>query len=193
MCTPAAQKTRGALLFTALAALVASTAAHALDNFDQLPSTTYSDILNKGKEDYVEKRYDDAFPLLKQAACAGDKESQWSLGQMYLLGQGVQRDDVTGYSWLSAAAELQPSPYSTAFAKIEQSVDPKQLSVLKSHGDARVDKYGMSATRMSCHQSASRGGHVLDRVVCEPDRVGRTRLIHRCLDSDSATPTKTVP
>jgi TPR repeat protein len=193
MSTSIVQKTHSALPLIALAALAASTAAHALDDFDQMSPDTYSEVLNKGKEAYVKKHYDEAFPLLKQGACAGDKTSQWSLGQMYLLGQGVQVDDATGYSWLSAAAELRPSPYSTALAKIEQSVDPKQLSVLKSQGDALVDKYGMGATRMSCHQSASRGGHILDHVTCEPDRVGRTVLIHRCLDSSSATPTKAAP
>ena len=193
MSTSIVQKTHLVLPLIALAALVASTAAHALDDFDQVSPNAFSEVLNKGREAYVKKHYDEAFPLLKQAACAGDKSSQWSVGQMYLLGQGVQRDDATGYSWLSAAAELQPSPYSTALTKIEQSVDPKELSVLQSHGDAFVDKYGMGATRMSCRQSASRGGHILDHVNCEPDRMGRMVLIHRCLDEASATPTKATP
>jgi hypothetical protein len=186
-------QTRRILPLIALAALTASTAAQALDDFDQLSPDTYSEVLDKASDAYVKKRYDEAFPLVKQAACAGDKTSQWTLGQMYLLGQGVQRDDATGYSWLSTAAEFRPSPFSTALAKIEQSIDPKQLSELKSHGDALVDKYGLGATRMSCRQSASRGGHILDHVTCEPERVGRTVLIHRCLDNGPATPAKAAP
>lgn len=193
MSTSVVQKTRRILPLIALAALTASTAAHALDDFDQVSPDAFSEVVNKGREAYVKKHYDEAFPLLKQAACAGDKSSQWSLGQMYLLGQGVQRNDTTGYSWLSAAAELRPSPYSTALAKIDESVDPKELSVLQSHGDAFVDKYGMGATRMSCRQSASRGGHILDHVNCEPDRMGRTVLIHRCLDDGAAVPAKATP
>lgn len=198
MSTSIVQKTRRILprrilQLIALAALAASTAAHALDDFDQMSPDAFSEVLNKGREAYIKKNYDEAFPLLKQAACAGDKSSQWSLGQMYLFGQGVQRDDATGYSWLSAAAEFRPSPYNTALAKIEQSVDPKELSVLQSRGDALVDKYGLGATRMSCRQTASRGGHILDHVTCEPDRMGRTVMIHRCLDEGTAIPTKATP
>jgi len=191
MSTSIVLKTHRILI--ALVALAASTAANALDDFDQVSPDAYLEVLSKGSEAYLKKDYDEALPLVKQAACAGDKSSQWALGQMYLLGQGVQRDDVTGYSWLSAAAEFRPSPYSTTLTKIEQSVDPKELSVLQSHGDAIVDKYGIAATRMSCRQSASRGGHILDIVTCSPERQGRTVLIHRCLDDGSAMPAKAAP
>ena len=193
MSTLIVPKIRRVLRLIALAALAASTAAHALDNFDQMSPDAYSEVLDKASEAYAKKHYDEAFPLVKQAACAGDKTSQWSLGQMYLLGQGVKPDEATGYSWLSVAAEFRPSPFSTSLAKIEESVNPKALTELKSHSDAFVENYGLAATRMSCRQSASRGGHILNYVTCQPDRVGRTVLIHRCLDTAADTPAKAAP
>jgi hypothetical protein len=163
-------------------------AVHALDHFDQVAPGVFAEGVRNAKREFSEKRYDQAAPLLKQAACAGDKESQWALGQMYLLGQGVKRDDATGYSWLAVAAELRPSPFGTAFDKIDASIDASQHAALKARADALIAQYGITATRMSCHQSATRGGHILDSVTCEPQRVGASVDVHQCVDVAHAPP-----
>src|SRR3954468_8888559 len=77
--------------------------------FDRVFESVYTDLLFVSKTAYQGKRYDEAFPLMKKASCAGDKESQWMLGHMYLLGQGVDRDDFTGYAWIKVAAEFNSS------------------------------------------------------------------------------------
>src|SRR5689334_3225218 len=78
---------------TLCAVVVAATFSlevHAADpaggaRFDRVFPSVYSDLLFNSKTAYEAKRYDEAFPLMQKAACAGDKESQWMLGHMYLL------------------------------------------------------------------------------------------------------------
>ena len=80
--------------------------------------SVYDDLLFNSKTAYQAKKYDEAFPLMKKAACTGDKESQWMLGHMYLLGQGVARDDFTGYAWIKAASEFNNAEYRGTAEKI---------------------------------------------------------------------------
>ena len=132
-----------------------------------------------GAEDQA-KRYDDAFPLMEKAACAGDKESQWMLGHMYLLGQGVTRDDLTGYSWIKVAAEFNDSEYRSTAKKIEEAIDPKQLPAVKAEAQKYLDSYSLRATHMSCNRAASQHGHIMDRIICTPQYDGQLALLRQC-------------
>lgn len=150
--------------------------------FERVFPAAYNDMLTNSKKAYGDKRYDEAFPLARRAACAGDKESQWMVGHMYLLGQGVERNDLAGYSWLKVAAEFQSQEYHDAVDQIEHAIDPKQLPTAKAAAQKFVDAYNIHATRMSCAQTASRHGHILDRITCTPQMDGQIMLLHQCLD-----------
>src|SRR5664279_3382894 len=82
--------------------------AHAVDSavFERVPEDVYQQMLHDGGMAYEHKDYPQAFKLTQRTACAGDKTSQEMLGRMYVLGQGVARDDLTGYAWLKLAAEF---------------------------------------------------------------------------------------
>jgi TPR repeat protein len=151
-------------------------------SFDRTFASTYGELLTNSKTAYRDKHYDEAAPLMKKAACAGDKESQWLLGHMYLTGSGVERNDLLGYSWLKVAAEFQSSEYRDAVQAIEQAIDPKQLPVAQAAAQKYVDAYGLRATNMSCARTASRHGHILDQITCTPRSEGRVVLLRRCED-----------
>ena len=58
-----------------------------------------------GMQSYADGHYQRAIDDFKHAARFADKVSQLSIGLMYLQGQGVDKDPVTAYAWLSLAAE----------------------------------------------------------------------------------------
>ena len=177
--------TRAAPLIAAAAAcafaLGAGTAgAEDEARFERVFTSIYTDLLFNSKTAYQAKRYDEAFPLMEKAACAGDKESQWMLGHMYLLGQGVTRDDLTGYSWIKVAAEFNDSEYRSTAKKIEEAIDPKQLPAVKAEAQKYLDSYSLRATHMSCNRAASQHGHIMDRIICTPQYDGQLALLRQC-------------
>ncbi|HKP65059.1 MAG TPA: hypothetical protein VJX31_00445 [Casimicrobiaceae bacterium] len=150
--------------------------------------SVYSDLLFNSKTAYEAKRYDEAFPLLQKAACAGDKESQWMLGHMYLLGQGVTRDDFTGYAWIKVAAEFNQHEYRSTVETIEKAIGPKQLPAVQAEARKYVDDYGLRATNMSCNRAASQHGHIMDRIICTPKDDGQFSMLRQCAAGTSAQP-----
>lgn len=150
--------------------------------FERVFPSVYDDLLLNAKTAYQGKRYDEAFPLMKKAACTGDKESQWMVGHMYLLGQGVARDDFTGYAWIKVAAEFNSAEYRGTAEKIEKAIDPKQLPAVRSEAQTFADQYNLRATHMSCNRAASQHGHIMDRIICTPRYDGQLALLKQCVD-----------
>ena len=151
--------------------------------FERVFQSVYTDLLFNSKTAYQSKRYDEAFPLMKKASCAGDKESQWMLGHMYLLGQGVARDDFTGYAWIKVAAEFNSSEYRSTAETIERAIDPKQLPAVQADARKFIDAYGLRTTHMSCNRAASQHGHIMDRIICTPRYDGQLALLRQCVDA----------
>ena len=181
------------MLCAVAVAVAFSLKAHAADpaggaRFDRVFPSVYSDLLFNSKTAYEAKRYDEAFPLLQKAACAGDKESQWMLGHMYLLGQGVTRDDFTGYAWIKVAAEFNQHEYRSTVETIEKAIGPKQLPAVQAEARKYVDDYGLRATNMSCNRAASQHGHIMDRIICTPKDDGQFSMLRQCAAGTSAQP-----
>ena len=62
----------------------------------------------------VPKNETEAFKWSRKAAEQGHAPSQFSLGLMYMLGQGTQKDEAEGLAWIRKAADqgmrLPPRP-----------------------------------------------------------------------------------
>ena len=65
------------------------------------PST--DEIYLKGLEAYNKQQYQEALPLIKQAADKKLPDAMAMLGSMYLFGRGVQSDGVLAEAWLIRA------------------------------------------------------------------------------------------
>ncbi len=91
---------------------------------------------------------------------------------MYVLGQGVVRNDITGYAWLKVAAETLFPGYQKIVHQLEEAMTPEQRVLADARARQTIDLYGRAATNMSCSQNASRGGlrHRFDRVHAAPRR-----------------------
>jgi hypothetical protein len=183
---------RNLALAAVAVAILSTAAAQAAESpepiFDRVFPSVYSDLLYDSKTAYENKRYDEAFPLMHKAACAGDKESQWMLGHMYLLGQGVARDDFTGYAWIKVAAEFNQHEYRATVETIEKAIGPKQLTAVQAEARTYIDNYGLRTTNMSCNRAASQHGHIMDRIICTPKDDGQFDMLRQCVAETPAQP-----
>lgn len=62
-------------------------------------------LYEEGKLLYDEKKYEQAFPLLKKAAEKGHRKAQYRLGRCYDKGNGVEEDNKTAFTWYEKAAK----------------------------------------------------------------------------------------
>jgi TPR repeat protein len=150
-------------------------------DFESMPPMSYTGMLRDANNAYADKRYDKAFTLFQRSACAGDKESQSAIGRMYLLGQGVKREDLVGYAWLKVAAQVRDLGYQKIVDELEHAMTSAQRPIADQLGKRAIDLYGLAATHMSCQPYASRGGHILDTIMCTPERNGTEVLLRRCV------------
>ncbi|MGH8173944.1 MAG: hypothetical protein ACREPX_12445 [Rhodanobacteraceae bacterium] len=173
---------RVAAALTGIALLCATSAtgfAQSNEGFDLEYPSVYQDWRYESTNAYDGKRYDQAFEPMQKAACAGDKESQWMLGQMYLRGQGVDRDDMRGYAWVKVAAEFQSATCRKTASTIEQAIDAAHKEEAAKLSEQLIDEYGIRTTHMSCTLASSRQGHVMDRIACVPRYQGKMVLLKR--------------
>jgi hypothetical protein len=163
----------------------AGAAAHAADNavFERMPADKYADMLREGGTAYDHKDYARAFELNKRTACAGDKTSQAIVARMYLLGQGVARDDFAGYAWITIAAEVKFGDFTSLSRKIEAALKPPQLAQAQAAAAELRKYYGLAATNMSCRAESRHGAYIIDSVACAPQSDGGGMvLLRRCVD-----------
>jgi hypothetical protein len=151
------------------------------DEFDRVYPAEFRDTLRDAKLAYGKEDYATAFRLFERTACAGDKASQSALGRMYLLGQGTERDDLTGYAWLKLASEVIFPGYQRIVRDIEAALDAKQLALAREGAKQLAELYGIGATRISCHKNASRQGFIVDEIICTPHEIGNQYLLRRCV------------
>ena len=155
-------------------------AALDLAKFQVVKQTISTNMIRDASQAYGRKHYDEAFEKFQRLACAGDKQSQSALGRMYMLGEGTKRDDLTGYAWLKLAAEMVYPKYQAVVKQIEMAMTPEQSKVA---GELVADlsaRYSFSASRMGCTLSASKGGHIIDQIICTPQNQGTRLLLRKC-------------
>jgi len=169
-------------LLAAIACLPPVAVATEGNAFERVFPNEYRDILRRASLAYDAHRYDEAFGLYQRGACAGDKQSQSVLGRMYLLGQGVERNDLTGYAWLKVAAEVIFPGYQKIVKSLEGAMTPEQRKQADAGAARKIDLYGLAATNMSCGTHASRGGHIVDEILCTPRIEGQQLLLRRCAE-----------
>jgi hypothetical protein len=165
--------------------LAGAAAAWAADNavFERVSADKYADMLRDGGLAYDHKDYARAFELNKRTACAGDKTSQAIIARMYLLGQGVARDDFMGYAWIKLAAEIKFGDFTSLARKIEAALTPAQRAQADAKAAELRKNYGLAATNISCRAESRHGAYLIDSVVCAPQSDGGGMvLLRRCVD-----------
>ena len=83
-------------------------AEYTIDNKELVYITENMEIfrlVTKGDKLMKEEKYDEALPLLKQAAETGDPAAQYTLGNMYNLGNGMEENLEEAMKWYDMAAK----------------------------------------------------------------------------------------
>jgi TPR repeat protein len=159
-------------------------------DFDVVLRSEYYDLHRDAAAAYEKKKYEDAFKNFQRLACAGDKPSQAAMGEMYLMGKGVQRNDLVAYEWFKLAAEYNFAAYRKVSKTIEDQLTPAQAQVTGQRVTELLSLYGMRATNMSCEIGSSTwsASNMKDTVQCTPESVnaGTQFLLHRCVDEKQA-------
>lgn len=80
-----------------------------------------------GVKRYVNKAYSGAIKYFKISSYYADKFSQLSIGLMYVNGEGVAKDPLTGYAWLDIAAEREYPDFVATRDRVKASLTPDEL------------------------------------------------------------------
>ncbi len=80
-----------------------------------------------GVKRYVNKEYAGAMKYFQIGAYYADKFSQLSIGLMYVNGEGVPKDMLTGYAWIDIAAEREYPDFVATRDRVKASLTPDEL------------------------------------------------------------------
>jgi uncharacterized protein len=80
-----------------------------------------------GVKRYVNKNFAGAMKYFEIGAYYADKFSQLSIGLMYVNGEGVPKDVLTGYAWIDLAAEREYPDFVATRDRVKESLSPDEL------------------------------------------------------------------
>ena len=137
--------------------LAGSSSLHATETITQ---DTLNRTLLDGQNAIQQDNYSEAFDLYNQAARWGHKGAQYVLGEMYIQGKGVARDQVTGYAWLEVAAEAPDREFLKARTAARKSLNDEQQIEGKLLAQKISDIYGTDAVGVSCKKEMRVGSNI---------------------------------
>src|SRR5512142_2910607 len=85
-----------------------------------------------GMRYYAHRQYKDAMKYFEIGAYYADKLSQLSIGLMYMNGEGVAKDAVKAYAWLSLAAERDYPDFVATRNRLKATLTPEQLGAAEA-------------------------------------------------------------
>jgi len=160
---PRARSVRAALIAVSMfAATVGATAG-----YEQMNYREFRIQLKDAHAAYEAGKFERAAELYQRNACGGDKGSQFALGTMYLLGQGVQPNALKAYAWYAVAAEAPEPKFKKSLAKLEEAIPASHKQVAEKMAGEYMAAYGAKATQMSCRQEAPLGSNI-PSLQCSP-------------------------
>ena len=95
-----------------------------------------------GLRHYAHHKYKDAMKYFEIGAYYADKLSQLSIGLMYLNGEGVRKDPVKAYAWLSVAAERDYPDFVATRDRLKLTLTPEQLQEAEAERKTLDARYG---------------------------------------------------
>ena len=173
---------RASLAFVGLALLGRLAFAEEPPGFESIDPAAYDAMFVDAVQAHQAGHHVDAFRKFVRLACGGDKQSQETLGAMYLAGEGVKQNTAMAYLWLKVASEFNFPPYRALVKKIEDALTPEQKQQFGQLAEELRAQYGLRATNMSCRAQSSKmfASKINDKVVCTPARSGALLLVQRC-------------
>ncbi len=121
----------------------------------------------RGRQLYLQHRYDEAAPHLLAAAKRGFKMAQARLGEILVLGLGdIEQDIAAGMGWMGVAASGITMPsIRSRLNELRSHVPPELHPRLESIIAAYTAQYGSEATGVNCLRGKQVGTH-LTKIRC---------------------------
>ena len=121
----------------------------------------------RGRQLYLQHRYDEAAPHLLAAAKRGFKMAQARLGEILVLGLGdIEQDIAAGMGWMGVAASGTTMPsVRNRLNELRSHVPPDLHSRLDGIIAAYTAQYGSEATGVNCLRGKQAGTH-LTKIRC---------------------------
>jgi len=108
------------------------------------PTAFHPDIYGEytGMRYYAHRRFQGAMKAFEIGAYYADKVSQLSIGLMYLNGEGVAKDPVEAYAWLSIAAERDYPDFIATRDRVKTTLSDAQLLQAETIRARLAERYG---------------------------------------------------
>ena len=121
----------------------------------------------RGRQLYLQHRYDEAAPHLLAAAKRGFKMAQARLGEILVLGLGdIEQDVAAGMGWMGVAASGTTMPsVRNRLNELRSHVPPELHPRLEGIIAAYTAQYGSDATGVNCLRGKQAGTH-LTKIRC---------------------------
>lgn len=121
----------------------------------------------RGRQLYLQHRYDEAAPHLLAAAKRGFKMAQARLGEILVLGLGdIEQDIASGMGWMGVAASGTTMPsVRNRLNELRSHVPPELHPRLETIIAAYRTQYGSEATGVNCLRGKQAGTH-LTKIRC---------------------------
>lgn len=104
--------------------------------------------------------YDKAFELYGQAAEWGHNGAQYVLGEMYLRGEGTEKNEVLGLAWLDVAAESRNRDFVKAHKNAAASLSDSDVQKAEKLADKISAVYGIEAAQLTCKREMRVGSNI---------------------------------
>lgn len=127
-------------LLISLSLLIAAMAFSAPDAHAQAKPTC---SVRDGVEFHRQKNYGKAFECWDAHARLGSSAAQFNIARMYILGEGVPRNSVEAYKWLTIADRSGRPEARKALERIRKTLTPEQLEDARK----RVQRFYTSGRR----------------------------------------------
>jgi TPR repeat protein len=174
-------KRMNAIVFAVAAMGVAASAMATDEAFERMTYRDYVLMLRDAHLAYQRDDHAKAFELYARNACAGDKNSQFALGSMYLYGEGTGADGMKAYAWIATAAEAEEPRFRNLYEKLAKAIPKEHLAAAKEAAEATRKQYGEHATKNYCAMRAEAGTKITE-LECKPPIDIRTGYVEvkRC-------------
>jgi TPR repeat protein len=184
-------KILSSLLVGAMLAVAVMDSAASVDDrrFERMSQSEYFLMIRDGHLAWNRGDGKGAERQLLRAACAGDKDSQFMLGTMYLNGEGVEADALRAYGWYAVAAEVGDARYAAARDTVGRLIPGDFRDAASDEAARMLAAYGLSPTGQTCLMESITGSKIRKRV-CRPRLTGgiqvRQFLVHQCDDAEES-------
>jgi TPR repeat protein len=174
---------RRILLAASIAATGLAGSAIADQDWQTMDFQDWRLMLRDAHAAYEREDYEKAAERYVVTACMGDKNSQFALGSMYLMGHGVPADALKAYAWYKVASESREPDYLRAYERLDKVIPAEHRATAEAMAAQYLTDFGERATGVNCERRAEAGTKI-SRLECKPPidpRTGKIEVKAVCL------------